>query len=486
MTHYKYGAVASGHKLVSEVGLNILRAGGNAFDAVIACGFASAICEPMLSGLGGGGFLLTYDNSKSRLFDFFSAHSGLNYKRYTGKKIDPQFIPVTVNFPGSDQIFQSGMASVAVPGCIHGYFHVHQKLGKLPIREIVQPAIELAKKGVALSSFQAYVHQLLAHIILLTPESRYIFANENGDDIKRQNDVIKNADLANFMEILAIEGADLMYKGEVAQQIVTDMMNLGGFITIDDLNTYQTIERQPLSYQSKEGIVYGNPLPSFGSTLAFKHLDELNHFQPDDMLDIDSQIKWLESFVAVDNWRQEQKKQDANRHLFSRGTTHVSIIDKAGNCASMTTSNGEGSGYIVPQTGTMLNNMMGEDDLHPHGFYAEQPGTRIASMMAPTIAINENGKKIVLGTGGSKRIRSAITQVLWQMFHQKKNLQTAINQPRMYFDGKLLQCEPGYEKKLKNANYWDKTDMYFGGVHAVSSDNEAIGDFRREGHACQN
>ncbi len=481
MIKYKYGAVASGHQLVSEVGLDILREGGNAFDAVVACGFASAVCEPMLSSLGSGGFLLAHDSHGTpRLFDFFSNHSGLHYEKITGKKINPQFMPIVVNFPGSDQIFQSGMASVAVPGCLHGYFYVHKKLGKLPIKTVVQPAIELAKNGVKLTSFQAYVHQLLRHVLLSTPESRAIFAQHNGQDIKRIGDVIINRDLADFMDILAIEGSDLFYRGEVARQIADDMMQQGGFVTLDDLQHYQTIERQPLHYQNSKAMIYGNPYPSFGSTLIFKHLDELFLHQPEAMLDVDSQRNWLASFIAVDYWRKEQEKL-ANSRLFSRGTTHVSVIDKAGNCAAMTTSNGEGSGYIVANTGTMLNNMMGEDDLHPHGFYAEPPGSRIASMMAPTIAIKTNGEKIVLGSGGSKRIRSAITQVLWQILQQNCGLQTAVHQPRMHYDGDVLQCEPGYEKGLSEVNHWMQTDMYFGGVHAVSSQQKPVGDTRREG-----
>lgn len=479
MTNYKYGAVACGHQLVSQVGLDILREGGNAFDAVVGCGLASAVCEPMLSSLGGGGFLLSRDSSNNtRLFDFFSNHSGLNYEKITGKTISPKFMPVKVNFPGSEQIFQSGVASIAVPGCLHGYFHIHRTLGKIPLKTVMQPAIELAKKGVELSPFQAYVHELLTDIVLSSTASRVIFANSDAKNIKQAGDYIKNIDLADFMEILCHEGEELFYRGEVAKQIADDMLDMGGFVTIEDLNQYQTIERQPLSYKNSEGIVYGNPAPSFGSILAFQHLDELFHHQPDGMLDDSNQKKWLNSFIAVDNWRRQQEHQT---RLFSRGTTHVSIIDKDGNCASMTTSNGEGSGYIVPKTGIMLNNMMGEDDLHPHGFYAEQPGTRIASMMAPTIAVSRQGEKIVLGSGGSKRIRSAITQVLWQILHQKSTLQTAIQHPRMHYDGEILQCEPGYQQSLKEANYWQQADMYFGGVHAVSCQQPPMADFRREG-----
>ncbi len=478
---YQYGAVASGHRQVSEIGLEILRAGGNAFDAVIACGFASAVCEPMLTSLGGGGFLLTSDkDGHSRLFDFFSNHSGLNYQRLTGKTIEPQFMPVTVNFPGSEQVFQSGMASVATPGCLHGYFHIHQTLGHLPIRELVQPSVALAKNGVVLSPFQAYVHELLSHILLSTPASRAIFADNSGKNIKTVNDTIKNPDLADFIDILAIEGADLVYRGEVAQQISNDMLAHGGFVTADDLDNYRTIERRPLAYHYNHGVIYGNPSPSFGSALVFKHLAELQQQPPAGICDIASQQRWLASFKAVDAWRDEQEKIAWQRQ-FSRGTTHVSVIDSAGNCAAMTTSNGEGSGYIVPNTGMMLNNMMGEDDLHPHGFYASPAATRIASMMAPTIALTDSGEKTVLGSGGSKRIRSAITQVLWQLIEKNSDLATAIAQPRMHFDGNVLQCEPGYDSGLTQANYWSQSDMYFGGVNAVSNHFLPVADRRREG-----
>lgn len=485
MIKYKFGAIASGHQCVSEIGLEILKAGGNAFDAVIACGFSSSVCEPMLSSLGGGGFLLTHDkHNKARLFDFFSNHSGINYEKITGKKINPQFMPITVNFPGSDQIFQSGIASVATPGCLHGYLHVHKILGKLPLKEVVQPTIELAKNGVTLSPFQAYVHELLANVILSTPCSKQLFANKTGDAIKTAGELLYNTDLADFIEVLASEGSDLVYRGEVSKKIVTDMQSEGGFVTKDDLEQYQTIERKPLIYQHSKGIIYGNPAPSFGSTLIAQHLDELSQHNPSAMLDIKSQQQWLTSFIAVDQWREKQEQLAAKQRLFSRGTTHVSVIDKDGNCASMTTSNGEGSGYIIPKTGIMLNNMMGEDDLHPHGFYAEQPGTRIASMMAPTVAITPSGEKYVLGSGGSKRIRSAITQVLWQIINNNANLTAAIEQPRMHYDGNMLQCEAGYEQQLAaNINYWTEKDMYFGGVHSVATTQPPTSDFRREGFA---
>jgi gamma-glutamyltranspeptidase/glutathione hydrolase len=174
--------------------------------------------------------------------------------------------------------------------------------------------------------------------------------------------------------------------------------------------------------------------------------------------------------------------------LFSRGTTHVSVADKEGNCASMTCSNGEGSGYIAPGTGIMLNNMMGEDDLHPNGFHSSPPGERVFSMMSPSLLLNGEKVELVLGSGGSKRIRTAISQVITQVVDFDRSLQDAVDEPRLYLDEDCLQIEPGYKQasidfveKLLPVNVWPQKDVYFGGVHAVIPGVEGAGDLRRGG-----
>jgi gamma-glutamyltranspeptidase/glutathione hydrolase len=174
--------------------------------------------------------------------------------------------------------------------------------------------------------------------------------------------------------------------------------------------------------------------------------------------------------------------------LFSRGTTHVSIADKRGNCASMTCSNGEGSGYFAPGSGVMLNNMMGEDDLHPNGFHSSEPGERVFSMMAPSLLLKDGHVQLVIGSGGSKRIRTAIIQVLSQMIDFNRPLQQAVDAPRLYLDEHCLQVEAGFAESAVMAvktklpvNLWSQKDVYFGGVHAVVPGVEGAGDPRRGG-----
>jgi gamma-glutamyltranspeptidase/glutathione hydrolase len=172
------------------------------------------------------------------------------------------------------------------------------------------------------------------------------------------------------------------------------------------------------------------------------------------------------------------------------GTTHISVCDAEGNTASMTTSNGEGSGYIVPGTGIMLNNMLGEDDLHPDGFHASPPGMRVASMMSPSLLLRGEQVRLVLGSGGSKRIRTAMLQVISHVVDFDMSIKGAVEAPRLHWDGTHVQIEPGFSgttlttlQQRWTVNQWSVRDVYFGGVNAVSPSGEGAGDPRRGGHA---
>lgn len=179
--------------------------------------------------------------------------------------------------------------------------------------------------------------------------------------------------------------------------------------------------------------------------------------------------------------------------LALRGTTHISVADAAGNLASLTLSNGEGSSYVLPGRGFMLNNMLGEEDLNPGGFHSMPPGIRLASMMTPTIARLANGSQVALGSGGSNRIRSAILQVLTNMLDYDMGLKQAVEAPRLHLEGSKLNVEPGFssaalealEAEWPDAERWPSANLFFGGVHAVerfaNGEFHAAGDPRRGG-----
>ncbi len=495
--------VAAGHPMVADAAASVLEAGGNAFDAATAAGFAGSVAEPALTSLGGGGFLLARTSAgTSILFDFFVDTPG---KGRSGPCHEPHFFPITVHFPGSDQVFNIGLGSIAVPGTLKGLLHVHQRLGSMPLREVLQPALHLARDGVELNSPQAYFLDLLRPIMLHSAKGRAMFS-PNGKCL-RQGDIMSNPSLADFLESLPENMGREFYEGEIARQMVRDMDQGQGLLTLEDLRTYQVIERKPLKFRYKGNKILTNPGPSFGGTLIALALKVLERLPLQG-------LKWgspehlmllAGSMQAVD---QERKKgghalQDLDsdrpdilaagiQRGFFRGTTHISVADAWGNVASMTNSNGEGSGYFAPSTGIMLNNMMGEDDLHPEGFHCSEPGIRISSMMSPTLVMDNRGVRLVLGSGGSKRIRTAIIQVILNYLDFDMDIKSAVNASRIHWDGDTLQVENGFSResiseirRLFPVNVWPETDVYFGGVHAVEPGGKGAGDPRRGG-CCRN
>lgn len=491
-TGSRLGVVASGHPRVSEAAAELLRAGGNAFDAAVGAGFASAVAEPAFTSLGGGGFLLAVTPDREVLFDFFTETPG------RGAKCDkPHFEPVTVQFPSTTQVFHVGLGSIAVPGYPLGLFEVHRKLGRMPLEDVIAPAVQLARRGVVLTEFECDVLRLLWPIYVLTEGSRAVFSKDG--DVPPPGCRLDFPGLATFLEDLPKGGLDSFYRGELGAHIAKDMEEGGGILTRADLEAYRVVEREPLVAHYRGARVYLNPAPAGGGIALARLLRMFSTLDPSSFAFGDGQhLLRLAATMREGERLRGVPLDDDGAHdaaartvrSFSRGTTHLTVADVEGNVASMTTSNGEGSGYVVPGTGIMLNNMLGEDDLHPGGWHQDPPGQRISSMMCPTVVVDDKGPRLALGTGGSKRIRTALFQVLTHVLDLGLPLKDAIAAPRVHWDGETVQAEPGYDDAAYDVlakdlpvNRWTKRDMYFGGVHAVEPRGDAAGDSRREGHA---
>jgi gamma-glutamyltranspeptidase/glutathione hydrolase len=488
------GVVATGHRRVTDAASATLRAGGNAFDAAVAAAFAAAVAEPMFTSLAGGGFLLARTGAgEERLIDFFVDVPGRGAPRH-----EPRFTPVTVRFPSSEQVFHVGLGSVAVPGTLRGLLTVHRRLGRIPLREVIAPAISLARDGLEVTAHQAYVIDLLTPITTSSATGRELFAPAGR--APRQGERIHNSALADFLELLPSEGDRDFYDGSLARTIASEMSAGGGLLTESDMAAYQVIERKPLAIAYRGLRLLTNPPPSFGGSLVALSLQLLAAAG-------DEGASWgsaehLRKLVAVmieaERAREEGGAESAGESLEARssrvrrafrGTTHISVSDAEGAAASMSLSNGEGSGSFVPGTGIMLNNMLGEDDLHPEGFHSSPPGERVASMMSPSLLSDDTGVRLILGSGGSKRIRTALVQVISNVVDHAMNLRDAVEAPRLHWDGECVQLEPGFEPEAVRAlsrgwaiNEWSERNLYFGGVHAVGGE-EAAGDPRREGAA---
>lgn len=475
--------IAGGHPATVSAAADVLAAGGNAFDACVAAGFAAAVAEPCLTSLGGGGFLLAHTaRGDDILFDFFVDTPG----RGLSAPHEPEMTCITVHFPGSDQDFHVGPGSIAVPGCLAGYLHVHRRLGRVDLDTVVAPAIRLAGEGLPVNDWQAYVFTLLEPILRSEPDTAALYLP--GDRLLAAGDLFVNPDLAGYLSALDPRG---FAEPSLAERLAGVVAAGGGLLTVDDLRSYEVVEREPLGVDYRGAHVLTNPPPSFGGELVALGLRLLEERGPAAPWGAPEHAEALvESMLEVDAAR--AAGDVAARLRTSRGTTHVSVADTEGNVATMTTSNGEGAGLLAPGTGILLNNMLGEDDLHPGGFHAAPPGERVSSMMSPTIVLDADRRPVLaVGSGGSKRIRTAILQVVASAIDEPgAELRELVERPRLHWDGEIVQAEPGFPAGALDGvagrwplNEWRETSLYFGGVHAVRPGADAAGDPRRGGVA---
>jgi gamma-glutamyltranspeptidase / glutathione hydrolase len=479
-------AVASGHPATTAAAVEVLEAGGNAVDACVAAGFAAAIAEPTLTSLAGGGFLLARTaTGEEVLFDFFVDTPG------RGRSADARpldFEEVVVQFSGAAQGFNVGLGSVAVPGCLAGLLHAHRRLGRVELAVVTAPARRLAEDGVEVNDQQAYVLRILEPILTRTPEAAEIAAP--GGQLLAAGDRFVNPTLAAFLAELDERG---FAEPRLAAAVERAMDLGGGLLTAADLTSYGVIERAPLEVHWRGHRLLTNPPPAFGGELVALGLLELEDRPgwPCAAGTLAHAAALTEAMIATDEVRAAGLVGEQLRRRSTGGTTHVSVADAEGGAASMTTSNGEGSGWLLPGTGVVANNMMGEDDLHPGGFHATPPGERVASMMAPSLVVDPDGRvRLAVGSGGSKRIRTALVQVIASVMDQQRPLVDAVEAPRLHWDGAQLHVEPGWPAEVVGSlearwplTRWPQRDLYFGGVQAVVPGREAAADPRRGGHA---
>ena len=479
-------AVASGHAATTAAALDVLEAGGNAVDACVAAGFAAAVAEPTLTSLAGGGFLLARSAAGEEvLFDFFVDTPG------RGRGAEPRaldFEEVVVQFSGAAQAFHVGRGSVAVPGCLAGWLHAHRRLGRVELDVVTAPARRLAAEGVVVNDQQAYILRILEPIFRRSAEAAAIVAP--GGRLLQQGDRLRNPALAEFLGRVDERG----FAAPALASAIQDAMDSGGgLLTARDLEAYAVVEREPLGVSWRGHRLLTNPPPAFGGELVALGLLELEARPgwPAEPRSIEHAVAVAEAMIATDEVRAAGLVGEELRRRSTGGTTHVSVADAEGGAASMTTSNGEGSGCLLPGTGVMANNMMGEDDLHPGGFHATPPGERVASMMAPSLVVSPQGEvSLAVGSGGSKRIRTALLQVIAGAIDQRVPLDELVDAPRLHWDGAQLHVEPGWGPDVVDGlaarwpvSRWPQRDLYFGGVQAVRPGSEAAADPRRGGTA---
>lgn len=469
--------MAAGASATADAAAAVLAAGGSAVDAVVAAGFAACVAEPGLTSPAGGGFLQVREpDGTTTLLDFFVDAPGLGRDAALPR---PQLRAVLVRFAGTEQPFAVGAASVAVPGCLAGWTTAHARWGRLALPEVLAPARGLAIDGVDLEPAAAQVLGLIADVLTDTPEGAALYAPAGRPLAAGEH--FANPDLAPFLDLVA-SGARGWDDPRLAPALLEVAGGGLGLLTEADLAAGGARTRTPLTVRLPQGTLTTNPPPSFGGSVVAAALARLGS------LSDPASWTWAQLVAALVAATREVKDAGVRK-----GTTHVSVVDAEGLVASMTTSNGSCSGVLVPGLGVELNNMLGESDLHPLGAEHAEPGTRIGSMMAPSLWAADDGAVTALGSGGSERIRSALLEVVAAHALSGHPLEVAVGAPRVHPDDDgVLQVEPGFDaaglSALREAgpvNLWDAADLYFGGVHAVRRDRDgavtAVADARRGG-----
>ncbi len=522
------GVIAAGDRETAAAGAEMLRRGGNAADAAVAAAFVSFIAEAGVVHLGGSGIAQIYDAraGESRVYDFFSVVPGLGGSPPAALN----FEQVEIDFGSATQRFYLGRGSVAVPGHVAGLCALAADYGRLPLATLLEPALRLARDGVTLVPFQADTCRLLAPLYTHTDDIRRVFA-PNGRVIQ-PDERLFIPDLAETLAALAREGEAYARSGALARALLDDQAANGGLLTAADLERYEVLRAAPiiLRYRDYEVLLpgmcsVGGVLTAFtlkllsafdvaalphGSAAHLRLLAEAMAATTRARVEWDEMVETLPEEVAtarflddgyVIRYREELRDTLAGRRPSAvaaerRGpsnTSHLSVIDADGLAVGLTTTAGESAGYVVPGTGYIPNNMLGEEDLHPKGFHSRPAGQRIPTMMTPAVVLERGRPRLVVGSGGSIRIRSAILQTLSNLLDYDLSLDEAVNRPRVHLDGDVLQCEVGYDPRAVDeleemgyrVNRWTTRSIYFGGAHSVACDAagrlHAAGDNRRGG-----
>jgi gamma-glutamyltranspeptidase/glutathione hydrolase len=481
------GVVAAGHPLTAQAGARVLREGGNAVDAAVGAMLVSFVTEPLLTGLGAGGYMLVAGAAQEpTLLDFF-----VQAPTRTGDGSEAELVGIDVSFGDAVQMFHIGPASCGVYGTPAGVCEAARRWGTVPLDELAAPAARLARDGVALNAGQAYVAEILAPLLTSTPECAALWAPQGR--ILREGEVLRNPELGDALMRLSRDGPAPFYEGDIATAVCEWLRVRGGSLTREDLAGYRAIEREPVKIGYRDREILTNPPPSAGGTLLAYSLALLDRGpSPPNLAGV------LQAMAAAQDERTPEfveglvEEGFLERFLAARlgSTTHISVLDAGGGACSTTCTNGEGSGIVVPGTGMHINNVMGEEDLNPLGFHRHPAGRRMPSMMAPSVVMREGEVELVLGSAGSNRIRSALLQTIVGVVDQGLLAREAVDAPRVHLEDGVVYAEPGIDVELLGTDRgvvaFGSRNLFFGGVQAVQRRGALLtgaGDPRRGGVA---
>jgi gamma-glutamyltranspeptidase / glutathione hydrolase len=443
--------VAAGHPATCEAGIEILEDGGSAADAAVAACLASCVAETVMTGLLGGGHAIYWDagSGQARNLDCFVAvPSGAG----------APMVELEVPFGEELVHYAIGAASFGVPGVAGGLAELWRTHGRLHWDRLVEPALQLARDGVPMPSAHVRCLEMLESVLTLDAGAR-IYAP--GGKLLRDGELLQQPGLVRALELLRDEGAASVYSGSIAEALLAFCAERGGAVTRDDLASYRAAWSEPVEV-AFAGTCFLTRAGLSGVPNALRMLPP--------RADVVALVEALDASADLDG-----------------DTTNLVAVDRDDNACVVTTSLGLGSGDYVPGLDLHLNSMLGEVDLVRGEL---RPGTRMSSMMAPSIALDDDGLELALGAAGGTRLRTALVGVASAILERGVPPQDAVDAPRAHPAGVIVHAEPGVpenslaelERRGRTVRRWPARHHYFGGVSAIGRNGPA-GDPRRSGAA---
>jgi gamma-glutamyltranspeptidase / glutathione hydrolase len=452
--------VAAGHPATASAGVEILVEGGSAADAAVAAALASCVAETVMTGLLGGGHAIYYDARahRARNLDCFCAVPGLG--RPPG---EPELVHLAVPFGAELVHYAVGPASCAVPGVAAGLGALWEAHGRLPWPRLVEPALRLARDGVEMPPAHVSCLAMLEPVMTMREGAR-MYAP--GGRLLADGDVLEQPGLVPALDSLAEEGPRGAYDGTIGHALLELGRERGALLTSDDLATYAATWGPPVEvpWLGRTVLTRGG-LSAMPQTLP--RVPALRELTP------------AARVVALVDGLGESP--GPNTH-----TTNLVAVDSDCNACVLTTSLGLGSGDWLPGLDLHLNSMLGEVDLL-HGPLV--PGTRMLSMMAPSLVLDGGRLELAIGAAGGTRLRTALVTVAAGILDEGLSPQDAVDRPRVHVAGQVANAEPGVDEdglaelaaRGLEVRRWPERHHYFGGVSAVGESGAA--DPRRSGVA---
>jgi gamma-glutamyltranspeptidase/glutathione hydrolase len=443
----KGGIVAAQSRKAAEIGAEVLAAGGDCVDAVVATGFALGVLEPWMSGLGGGGAMVLYRAREDR-------YEVIDYGMRAPLSLDPADYPLTADGSAASDIFPwarvkddrnlRGPSSIAVPGVAAGMDEAHRRHAKLPWRDLLSPAVRLAGEGLLVDWWTTIMISSSAADLRRYPASSAAYLLDglppNPQWSVRSHLRMPQHRLKATLEHLAATGPRDFYEGDLAQSIAADVQAGGGTLSAEDLAAFRAHVREPLEIPYRGGTVYATPELTCGPTLA--HALRLLQQELAPSRSGPDASAYASYAQAVQSAYRERLKgmgdADGRRalgaeHLAPACTTHYSVVDRDGNMAAVTQTllSNFGSRFVTPQSGITMNNGIMWFDPTPGGPNSLAAGKRCLTNYTPVVAHTADGRRLAIGASGGRRIMPAVMQLLSFAMDYGMDLEAAIHHPRI-------------------------------------------------------